>query len=411
MSLDNVTRRQLLLGGAALASWSYSPFEASAAGSRKRRFLFVNLRGGMDGLSLLAPVGDPAYEAVRKGLIVPSSGSKAGVRLDDLFVLNPNLQFLAKLWRDGDALLFHAAATPYRERSHFDGQDVLESGQPKAGFNQTGWLNRLLSHIPKGERVTPPQGLALGVDIPLVLRGPNEVINWMPPGFSEARPALTEKLLDLYNHTDAELARTLTDGLQLRSMTGAEKEMGDAISGSMGGRFKGAKKKFRYMGVAAGKLLARPDGPSVAAMNLTGWDTHQAEGPVDGRMARLLQALDSAIEGLHGELADVWNDVVIIIATEFGRTVKMNGSKGTDHGTATTAIAIGGALKGGRVLADWPGLAQNALYEGRDLMPTTDLRAVLKGFLHEHLSIEERVLSQTIFPESGKVKPLRGLIS
>ncbi len=405
-----MTRRQMLASSAAFVSWAYGTKFSWGASGRDPRFVFVNLRGGMDGLSLLAPFGDPAYETIREGLIVPTQGENKGFQLDDMFVLNPNMPYLAKLWRQKEAILFHATASPYRERSHFDGQDVLESGQASAGHNRTGWLNRLLSEIPKGESLQGPGGLVLGASTPLIMRGPNKIINWMPPGFREVKNEMAEKVLAMYNHSDPVLARMVDEGLKMRSLIGSEKSLQSDIMTGMGEDVKGAAKKFKYLGVAAGKLLVSEDGPRIASMNLTGWDTHQAEGPISGRMARLLKALDGAIEGLHSQLAPVWKDTVIVIATEFGRTAKMNGTGGTDHGTATTAIALGGALKGGRVIADWPGLGQSSLYEGRDLKPTTDLRAILKGLLHEHLEVNKRILANTIFPDSSNVRSLAGLI-
>ncbi len=407
----SINRRQALIGGMSFASWSYATKQSSAAGDRDPRFVFVNLRGAMDGLSLLAPVGDPYYESVRQGLIVPTTGKNRGFALDSMFVLNPNMPNLARLWSQGDAIIFHATATPYRERSHFDGQDVLESGQARAGSNRSGWLNRLLATLEKGRAVTSPQGLALGTQIPLILRGDQKVINWMPPGFRETSDGLAELLLSLYNQTDPILAKVLSQGLNLRQLAGGETDMQSTIVNTMGANIKGARRRFKYAGVAAGKLLARPDGPRIAAMGLSGWDTHQSAGPLDGRLGKLFAALDGTIDGLHSELKEVWHDTVIIIATEFGRTAKMNGSMGTDHGTATTAIAIGGALKGGRIIADWPSLKTAALYEGRDLRPTIDLRSVFKGLIRDHLGVDNRKLEQTVFPDSTSAPPLKGLVS
>ncbi len=405
-----INRRQVLGIGMSFASWSFAPKLASAGRHRDPRFVFVNLRGAMDGLSLLAPFGDPAYEAVRQGLIVPTTGKNSGFRLDNLFVLNPNMPNLARLWSKGDAIIFHATATPYRERSHFDAQDVLESGQSGPGAIANGWLNRLLTVLEQGKPVGSPQGLSLGTQIPLVLRGEQKVINWMPAGFRETAPGLAAQLLTLYDHADPFLAKVLNEGLDLRDIAGGEREMQNNIVNAMGSGITGARRQFKYAGVAAGKLLAKAGGPRIAAMGLNGWDTHQNAGPLDGRLGRLFAALDGTIDGLHSQLKDVWQDTVIIIATEFGRTAKMNGSKGTDHGTATTAIAIGGALKGGRVIADWPGLSPSALYQGRDLRPTIDLRAVFKGLIRDHLGVNAQQLSTSVFPDSPDIKPLEGLI-
>lgn len=410
MPIVPVTRRQVLANGAAFTSWAYATKFASAANAPDPRFVFINLRGGMDGLSLLAPVGDPAYGRIREGLAIPTSGQNKGVQLDDTFVLNPNMPNLAKLWMNKQAILFHAVASPYRDRSHFDGQDVLESGYPSVGAGNTGWLNRLIGELPIGESVPAPKGLVVGATTPLVMTGPNTVINWINAGFREAEPGLIQHLLDLYNHTDPGLAKAFNEGLTLRGIAGGEASFQDDIKGSMGAPANNAARRFKYLGVAAGKLLAKDDGPRIANLNLPGWDTHQREGPIKGRFGKLLNALDAAIGGMHDELGDAWQQTVVIIGTEFGRTVKMNGTRGTDHGIATTAIAIGGALNGGRVIADWPGLDEAALYEGRDLKPTMDIRAVLKGLVRDHLGVSDRVLAEAVFPSSQDVKALDGLL-
>jgi uncharacterized protein (DUF1501 family) len=168
---------------------------------------------------------------------------------------------------------------------------------------------------------------------------------------------------------------------------------------------------FAEVAGTAAKFLAQPDGPRVGALALDGWDTHYNEGIAQGRLSQLLGALDDALGAIQTNMGPAWHDTVVVLVTEFGRTAHINGTDGTDHGTATVAFLAGGALKGGRVIADWPGLKEADLYEKRDLKPTTDLRAVLKGLLKDHLRADDRVLAENVFPGSADVKPMTGLLA
>ncbi len=405
------SRRDFLLTtSGAFVAWAYMPRTASSAPTRDPRLLVVVLRGGLDGLAAVAPFGDPDYERVRHGLIVPTEGANAGIRLDNFFTLNPNMPALARLYARKEVIIVHATASPYRQRSHFDGQDVLESGLVRPQNSATGWLNRVLSALPAGDPVSRGSGLAIGAQVPLVMRGPASVITWMPPGFPETTSSLPARLLDLYTHTDPGLARALKDGFKLRAIAGSEAELAAQMVDQARDPGNRLAKPFREAAVAAGKLMAGPRGPRVAALSYLGWDTHSNEGPVDGQLARLLAALDSAIDGLARELQPVWRETVVAVVTEFGRTARMNGTNGTDHGVATTAFLIGGALKGGRVISDWPGLAPASLYDGRDLKPTIDLRAPLKGVLADHLGLGFKTLDEVVFPHSAAVRPMPDLL-
>lgn len=402
LSLD---RRSFLSSAGGLVAWSFMPRVASAGRSRDPRLLIVVLRGGLDGLSVVAPVGDPNYERARGGLVLERDGASAAMVLDNFFVLNSSMPTLAKLYRSKQAIVVHATATPYRSRSHFDGQDVLESGMDRPTFTSTGWLNRALTSLAPGDPVAKAGGLCIGHEVPLVMRGPAPVVSWMPPGFPEVTSTLPSRLLDLYKHTDPGMANLLEEGLKLKMVVGTEKEMASRMAGMTDAHPQ--VRAFREAAVAAGKLMAAPAGPRVASLSYVGWDTHTNQR----QLGRLLQALDGAIEGLSNELSSVWENTVVAIITEFGRTVHMNGTSGTDHGTATTAILIGGALKGGRIITDWPGLSDANLHEGRDLKPTTDLRAPLKGLLADHLGLSRRVLDETIFPGSASVAPMTDLLA
>jgi uncharacterized protein (DUF1501 family) len=334
--------------------------------------------------------------------------------LDSFFALNSAMPNLHRLYKDGHATIIHAAATPYRERSHFDGQDVLESGQGKPGFTDTGWLNRALSAIePTGRAGGGRKVFAAGPVTPLVVRGPAPVMSWTPPRMPPASDDTLMRLLDLYRHTDVDLARVLEERMGLAAIAKAGGM--DAMPGQNGApRAAGAAQVRSYFAETAGaaaKFLARPDGPRIGALAFDGWDTHADEGVASGRLAALLGALDGAIAAIEKEMGASWRETVVAVVTEFGRTARINGTDGTDHGTATIALLAGGALKGGRVIANWPGLKSAQLHEGRDLKPTTDVRAVIKGVLADHLRISEQALANKVFPDSALLKPMTGLLA
>ncbi len=305
----------------------------------------------------------------------------------------------------------HAAASPYRERSHFDGQDVLESGSIKPGVTDSGWLNRALATLQPARRVQGREAFAVGPITPLVVRGKAPVLSWTPPRLQPAGDALTARLLDLYRHTDLALARALEERMGLAAIVREGSE--DAAKPDVAkppGPGAASRAYFAMAAGAAAKFMARPDGPRIGALAFDGWDTHAAEGAVNGRLAMLLGALDAALAAFEAGMGDAWNETVVAMVTEFGRTARINGTAGTDHGTATVALLAGGAVKGGLVIADWPGLGDADLHEGRDLRPTTDLRAVIKGLLRDHGRVEAKALSSAVFPGSGDVEPLGGLV-
>src|SRR3954467_11343369 len=401
------TRRELMLASGVLFAWTGLPKLARAEG-RDPRMLVIVLRGALDGLAAVARVGDPDWAKLRgdKGLAL--DGKTPALPLNSFFALNPAMPNLHRLYKAGAATIVHAAATPYRERSHFDGQDVLESGLGRPGATDTGWLNRaLVSLQPAGRAGSGREAFAVGPIAPLVVRGPAPVLSWTPRRLPPASDDTLTRLLDLYQHTDPALARVLEERMGLATI---------ARAGGMDGeqpRAAGAGQVRAYFAESAGtaaRFLARADGPRIGALAFDGWDTHAAEGASNGRLANLLAALDGAIAAIELEMKEAWRETVTVVITEFGRTARINGTDGTDHGTATVALLAGGAIKGGRVIADWPGLKQANLYEGRDLAPTTDLRAVIKGVLHDHLGVAERVLAETVFPDSAPVKPMKGLV-
>jgi uncharacterized protein (DUF1501 family) len=398
------SRRALLLGGASFAAWAYLPKFARAADGRDPRLIVVILRGALDGLATVAPVGDPDYAGLHGPIALASAGPHAAVMLDSFFALHPSMPEFARMVRENHAAVVHAVATPYRDRSHFDGQDVLESGYAGPGRVQSGWLNRALEGLPKGEQVRGERvmsGLAIGPTTPLVLRGAAPTVAWAPASLPQAADDTAARLVDLYRHRDPALAAALSQGLQLDKAA-----QGDDMKPKPGTGAAAMKLAAR----GAAKLMSADDGPRIAALAFDGWDTHANEGGPVGRLATLLSGLDGALAEFESGLGERWRDTVIVVATEFGRTARINGTDGTDHGTGTVALLAGGAVKGGRVIADWPGLKQANLFEARDLAPTTDLRAVIKGVLHDHLGLSERVLAETVFPDSAGVKATKGLV-
>ena len=394
------TRRSLLLGGASFAAWAYLPTFARAADGRDPRLIVVILRGALDGLATVAPTGDPDYAGLHGSIALTPHGPHAASMLDSFFALHPAMPEFARMYREKHAAVIHAVATSYRDRSHFDGQDVLESGFAGPGRVQSGWLNRALEGLPRGERVI--SALAVGPTTPLVLRGAAPTVGWAPVTLPQAADDTAMRLVELYSHRDPALASALSQGLQLDKVA-----QGDDMKPKPGTNAAGA---MRLVARGAAKLMAADDGPRIAALAFDGWDTHADEGALNGRLATLLGALDGALAAIETNMGPAWRETVVAVVTEFGRTARINGTEGTDHGTATVAFLAGGALKGGRVIADWPGLKAAQLHDGRDLKPTTDLRAVVKGVLHEHLRVDERALAAKVFPDSGAVKPMMGLL-
>jgi uncharacterized protein (DUF1501 family) len=322
----------------------------------------------------------------------------------------PNLH---RLYKARQAVIVHAAATPYRERSHFDGQDVLESGLAKPGAVDTGWLNRALVGLASNGRVDPSgaRAVAVGPVTPLVVRGHAPVMSWAPQRLLPASDDTHARLLELYRHTDAKLATALESRMSLEALGRASGMDGPKPEGAQPP--PGIARIRAYFAEAAGtaaRYLARPEGPRVGAMGFVGWDTHINEGAAAGQLANLLGALDGALAAIETNMGEAWRETVVAVITEFGRTARINGTDGTDHGTGTVALLAGGALRGGRVLADWPGLKPADLYEARDLKPTIDLRSVLKGLLRDHLRVDERALADTVFPASAEVNPTPNLL-
>lgn len=389
----DLRRRALLrasLAAGALAPLATLSFAGAARGDRQR-FVMVILRGGLDGLYAVPAVGDPEFTAARGAL---ASYASTPLPLDAPFALHPNLVQLQAMYGRGELAVVHAVGLPYRDRSHFDAQQVLESGGVRPYELSSGWLGRALGGS---------KGLALSTTVPLVLRGPAAVDTWAPSALPDPSADLVMRLERMYG-SDPALAMALARAKTLHADTTMMAEV-DAPPAMNGGAKPGA---FVVLAQRAAEFLAQPAGPKAAVLELGGWDSHANEAAPNGATSNTLRTLDTGLAALREGLVagGAWRDTVVVVATEFGREVAINGTQGTDHGSGGAAFVLGGAIKGGRVIADWPGLAKRDRYEGRDLRTTTDLRAVLKGVLADHLRIATRTLETDVFPGSTAVRPI-----
>lgn len=388
-----IDRRSFLLtGGTAAAAWGLAPRLAFAKAATDRRFVFIIQRGAADGLATIAPVGDPAFAAARGVL---AQDYDAAPRLDAMFALHPALKTIGALYAQKQALLLHATASPYRDRSHFDGQNVLETGSAGAYQVKDGWLNRLLAVLPPEEA----KAIAVAVTVPLALRGARDVASYAPSALPDAPDDLLQRVAMLYEG-DRQLHALWAEAMNTRTLTA------DMAIAPGGGRANGAAGNAAATGALAAKLLAAPGGARIAMIETGGWDTHAQQR---ARLAAQLGGLDAMVGAIKGGLGPLWDQTVVLIATEFGRTVAINGTGGTDHGTGSAAMLIGGRVKGGRVVADWPGLSAAALYEGRDLRPTTALDGFIGGAVAGHFGLDPARLMPMIFPGT-RSRAMDGLV-
>ncbi len=392
-----INRRALLGVTASLSAWAFLPRSASAAGSNlsEKRLLVVLLQGGMDGLHVVPPIGDPAYHGQR-GMMALDASKLLPLDPSNYFYFNASMPNFYKAYGQGQAAIVHAIAPPLRERSHFECMYNLEAGLPgqQVRSSKTGWMNRLLGHLPIGENVMS-NGLQLG-NAPLILTGPQPTLSWTPDRWA-ASTISTQSLYDApiapgrTDKTDPVLSDLLSRGKSIREMALAASDGKPIVNAAFHG---------------AGNLMKAPNGPRISAMQIVGFDTHVSE---TGGLANMLSSLDSCIQDFRNALGDdAWANTVVACVSEFGRTVHDNGRNGTDHGVGTAALLIGGAVNGGKVIADWPGLAK--LQDDRDLVATTCTRALFKGILRDHLGITRDVLDNDIFPMSADVSPMNKLI-
>jgi uncharacterized protein (DUF1501 family) len=391
--MRTVSRRTWLKrvsAGLAIASTPL-PRIAFASPAIDKRFIVVIQRGGMDGLAAVPAQGDPNYERARAGIALPPPGNDGGIlKLDSTFGLHPILTEFATLWSDGSLMPIQAACVAYHGRSHFEAQNVLENGSAIPYFLKTGWLNRALAALPSQ---TGDVGIAIAQTMPVIMRGDSTVTSWYPSTLPQPTSDTIDRIASMYEADQ-----------KLESALKRAREAHDMATDTAGGV------QFAGLMTAAGNFLNKPQGPRIAMIESTGWDTHANQSANYGPLDRNLRELNRGVAALKTALGPVWKETAVLVMTEFGRTVAMNGTQGTDHGTGGAAFLFGGAVRGGRVLADWPGLRSNDLLEGRDLRPTTDLRAVMKGVLAEHVGVPEQHLERIVFPDSADVKPARDLV-
>ena len=377
-------RRQFLSVAAmgAGAMW-VSSHMALASVDTDRRFVFIIQRGAADGLDIVRPYGDPGYQGLRGTIAGEASRS---IKLDGMFALHPSLAELGKMYAVGEALFIHAVASPYRDRSHFDGQNVLETGGAQPYQVKDGWLNRLVSMMPHEK----DEAIAIAPTVPMALRGPMPVTSYAPSSLPDAADDLMARVGMLYDR-DPQLHPLWAEALQAKGLAAGAS----------------AKQDPAGLGRLAARFLARNDGPRIAMIETEGWDTHFAQAP---RLAAQLKALDAMVAAIRDGMGPVWKKTTILVATEFGRTAAVNGTGGTDHGTASMAMLIGGAVTGGRVLTDWPGLAPSKLYQDRDLRPTMALDALIAGAAAEALGLDGDRLGKGLFGSAISGKPVSGLV-
>ena len=400
LSRRTLFRYMAVLG---LAAGCPLPRLSFASARTDRRFVLVILRGGLDGLAAVPPHGDREYRSARRGLSLPGLDSVDGaVDLDGFFGLHPALEPLFPMYRKGELLALHAIATPYRDRSHFDARSILENGTTAANSTQDGWLNRALAGFGEdgGEL-----GLAIGQAVPFVLLGDRQVGAWAPTLLPDVGADFLQMVAAMYR-PDPVLGPALTAGLDARAR--AEAALGP--EDRMSGRQAFGAQAMTALARVAGHMLAAADGPRIAVLEASGWDTHANQGLTSGTLARRLGDLAVGLLALQEGLASAWPDTAVLIVTEFGRTVFQNGTRGTDHGTAGIALLADGAVRGGRVVTDWPGLASHQLHDGRDLKPTLDMRAVFKAMLRDHIGLPESLIEDTVFPDSRTIRPVTGLL-
>jgi uncharacterized protein (DUF1501 family) len=381
------------LGLPAAAAVAPLAWGASPATLGERRFVLVILRGGLDGLCAVPALGDPDYERTRGALA--QFQNVAPRALDGFFALHPLLPNLHAMYQSKEMLVVHAAATPYREHSHFDAQNMLETGAASPFALRTGWLNRALHSLAPD---ATDSAMALGPTLPLVLQGPARASNHAPQyprHVDEDLLARAKRMYAPHPALNAALQRAEAglDLTQRAGSTGAPARQHPLVANAQ----------------AAARLLALDNGPRVAVLDADGYDSHATQGSMMGIPARELRQLDAALQALRSALGAAWSNTAVAVVTEFGRTVAPNGSGGTDHGIGAAMFLLGGAVAGGRVVADWPGLKRSQLRDGRDLEATTDVHAVLAGALAAHWRTDPRVLARAIAPDR-ELKPADGLI-
>jgi uncharacterized protein (DUF1501 family) len=385
----------LLSAGAAVLPLG-NPALAAPGAARTQRLVVVLLRGAVDGLNVVVPYADDAYYAARPSIAIakPDTGDGAGLALDGHFALHPALAPLLPLWQEKQLAFVHAAGSHDPTRSHFDAQLFIENGTPGRRVSADGWMNRLLAALPG--TLAPTAALAVGPTLPQIMKGKLPVAN-LPLGAAAGnqmaidRPEVAAAFDKLYGTGDAS-GRAYRQGRTTRAQLVADlpKPAGDGAAP--------AANDVAVIGERLAGLLSRHRGIRLAFLGLGGWDTHVRQGGASGQLANRLRQLGQGLAAFRHGLGQDWADTVVVVLSEFGRTVHENGDAGTDHGHGNVVWVMGGPVNGGKILGDWPGLAPGRLYQGRDLAVTTDYRSVLAAVVARHLRLPDRALA-AIFPD------------
>ncbi len=360
---------------------------AATASSAREKFILVILRGAMDGLAAVQPYGDSSLRGLRDSLLVNENELN---KLDSFFALHPAFTGLYEMYNRAELLVHHAVASPYRERSHFDAQNVLEIGLNHPDPSMSGWLNRSLPFLTNSlnpNLIQSTSAMAIGQTVPHVLLGENPVGSWAPPVLPMPSDSTMDSIKQLYDR-DKFLGAQLDQALMANALMS---------NNSMSGR-PGRGENFNVLVNAAARFMREEHGPQIAVVENSGWDTHANQGTTQGQLSRKFSELDNGLTALKNGLGNVWKDTIVLVVTEFGRTAASNGTGGTDHGTASAAFMLGGDIPGGKVQTDWPGLNSGNLHDGRDLRATAELRGLFKTVLKNHLNIREEEIDSVILP-------------
>ena len=392
--MTHATRRQALIGFGSVCYFGMRS-QAQAAPSASPRLVVINMTGGVDGLSIVAPYGDPYLAKLRAPIMDTAVGTTGGMfDLGGFYGLHPSMPHFRSLFVNGQALAVHAVGNVAYTRSHFDGQDILQAGSTTLRDN--GWLNRVASLIPGTGAMQ--SSMAMSPTVPLLLQGAAPVAGWMP-GLLGGIPSATLAAATAQIARDPVLGPAMAVALGDYNTVCAIRTQGGNAPAGLGPVASVA----HYAAIA----LAAPSGPSIASFESGNVDTH---GNQMSTLKSSLTDLDNAFDVLRTTLGAAWSSTVVVTITEFGRKAASNASGGTDHGTGFAMLLAGGAVAGGRVVATWPGLSPNALYQGQDLQPTVDVRSVLTGILTQHMRLPMSAMA-TIFPAAGGISPLRGLVT
>ena len=371
-----ITRRDFLKGTATTLFLAGFNLPALASNSKKKNLVVIMLRGGMDGLCAVPVIGDKNFEKRRKSILIENT-----IKLNSDFALHPRLIGFNKCWNDNTGSIVHAASIPYTQRSHFEGQNLMESGGRTPYQEKTGWVGRAmkLANL-QGD------GLALSLPMPLLLRGIPKNNNYFPADGRLPRKDTLDLLKSVY-------ADSSEDEL-LEMMNFIKKRKDEQM---MGGTGNWDKRKNRNLAKQAAVYLRKSDGPRVAVFEVNGFDTHAAQGGVDGTHTECLVEMDDIIKNLKDNLKEAYKDTIILTVTEFGRTIKQNGGNGTEHGYGTAIFMAGGLLKKSQVHTDWPGLKRKEMYEGRDLNATIDARSVYASAMSTVFDLDFKRIQKEVF--------------